>query len=355
MARGEEIPESIRNQMIGMRKAGSTFVAIGAEYNVSEDTVRKIYNRWVETGDCENAPRSGRPKILTKHDIRHIKAHVTTDRETRREPLGEIIQHCNLPISTKTLSRTIVNCIGMGRRIERKRCFLTPSQMAYRLKFTKAHIHWTLEDWRRVAFSDEMAMQTDSNQGRVFVWRYPEEEYHMDCIRGTVISGFQKVKVWGAMRYGKLSNLVMVPEEKGEGKMTAAKYLAVIMDGEMFDFWMEGMEDVGYLLMMEDGAPYHKGVASQRRMELEKDGWIGWGPGTWPASSPDLNPIENLWHILRSKIRKRKQQPRTKDALIEALKEEWANLDMGIVNDLIDSMPRRMQAVIDAKGGPTKY
>ena len=115
------------------------------------------------------------------------------------------------------------------------------------------------------------------------------------------------------------------------------------------------MEDVGNLLMMEDGAPYHKGVASERRAELEKDGWIGWGPGIWPANSPDLNPIENLWHILRDRIRKRKVQPRTKEALIEALQEEWVKLDMKIVNDLIDSMPRRLQAVIDAKGGATKY
>jgi len=243
----------------------------------------------------------------------------------------------------------------MGRRIERKRCFLSSKQIADRLKFAKDHIHWTLEDWRRVAFSDEMGMQTDSNQGRIFVWRYPEEEFHKDCIRGTVISGFEKVKVWGAMRYGKLSNLVVVPEGEKEGKMTAKKYLDVIMDGEMFDFWMEGMEDVGYLLMMEDGAPYHKGVASQRRVQLEEDGWIGWGPGTWPANSPDLNPIENLWHILRSRIRKRRHQPRTSEALIEALLEEWGKLDVEIVNDLIDSMPRRLQAVIDAKGGPTKY
>ena len=212
-----------------------------------------------------------------------------------------------------------------------------------------------MEEWRRVAFTDEMGMQTDSNQGQVFVWRYPEEEFHKDCIRGTVLSGFQKVKIWGAMRYGKLSNLVCMPEGKDEGKMTAKKYLDLIMDREMFDFWLEGMEDVGNLLMMEDGAPYHKGVASERRAELEKDGWIGWGPGIWPANSPDLNPIENLWHILRDRIRKRKVQPRTKEALIEALQEEWVKLDMKIVNDLIDSMPRRLQAVIDAKGGATKY
>ena len=81
----------------------------------------------------------------------------------------------------------------------------------------------------------------------------------------------------------------------------------------------------------------------------------GWGPGIWPANSPDLNPIENLWHILRDRIRKRKVQPRTKEALIEALQEEWLKLDIKIVNDLIDSMPRRLQAVIDAKGGATKY
>ena len=157
------------------------------------------------------------------------------------------------------------------------------------------------------------------------------------------------------MRYSKLSNLVCMPEGKNEAKMTAKKYLDLIMDGEMFDFWLEGMEDVGNLLMMEDGAPYHKGVASERRAELKKDGWIGWGPGIWPANSSDLNSIENLWHILRDRIQKHKVQPRTKEALIEALQEEWVKLDIKIVNDLIDSMPQRLQAVIDAKGGATKY
>ena len=96
------------------------------------------------------------------------------------------------------------------------------------------------------------------------------------------------------MRYGKLNKLVVITEEKGDRKMDAQRYLDVIMDRAMFDFWLEDMEDVGYLLMMEDSAPYHKGVAAQRRVQLEEDDWIGWGPGTWPANSPDSNPIENL-------------------------------------------------------------
>ena len=227
--------------------------------------------------------------------------------------------------------------------------------MAARLQFALDHIHWTEDHWMRVVWTDEMGIQMDTNQEQHWVWRYPEEKHYEDCCRATVISGFEKVKVWAAMRCGKLSNLVVVPEREGGGKMNAHDYVDAIMDGEMFDFWMESSEGLGQVIMMEDGAGYHKGITTKRREQLEQDGWQGWGPGTWPSSSPDLNPIENLWHILRSNIRKRRVQPRNSKALIEALQEEWAKIDMEMVGTLCLSMPRRLQAVIDAKGRSTKY
>ena len=67
-------------------------------------------------------------------------------------------------------------------------------------------------------------MQTDANVGYIWVWRYPEEAFLEDCMQGTVISGFRKVKVWGAMRYGCLSKLVVIPEGEGDGKMNAKEY-----------------------------------------------------------------------------------------------------------------------------------
>src|SRR5271169_6825855 len=109
--------------------------------------------------------------------------------------------------------------------------------MAARLAFAKVHIHWTLENWRRCGFTDEMMIQTDSNQGRKFVWGFHGEEYHRDCIRGTVISEFRSIKVWGAMRYGKLSKLVVFPSrEEGGGRLTALEYRDIIMNGEIFNF-----------------------------------------------------------------------------------------------------------------------
>ena len=127
------------------------------------------------------------------------------------------------------------------------------------------------------------------------------------------------------------------------------------MDGELFDFWLSSMEKCGHVLVMEDGAPYHKGAAASRRAQYMEHGWIGRGPGVRASNSPDLNPIENLWHILRCNVRKRSPKPLKKEELGIALQEEWAKLDMSVVNKLCDSMPRRIQAVIDAKGGSTTY
>ena len=223
------------------------------------------------------------------------------------------------------------------------------------MKFAKEHIHWTEEDWRRVGFTDEMGLQTGANQGNIWVWRYPEEEYDEDCCAATHKSGFKKIKVWGVIRYDVLSKLVLLSEKKGEGKFTSQNYVDEVMDKELFDFWMSSMEEVGDILIMENGVGYHQGAATRRCKEYEKDGWTGWGPGTWPANSPDLNPIENLWHILRTNVGKRVPRPMKKQELIDSLKDEWEKLDMKVINDLIDSMPRRLQAVIDAEGGTTKY
>jgi len=75
----------------------------------------------------------------------------------------------------------------------------------------------------------------------------------------------------------------------------------------------------------------------------------------WPANSPDLNPIENIWKLLKDNIQKQKNFPKTVDELKTALSEEWSKFDVSILRKVVDSMPQRIEAALDAKGGPTKY
>jgi hypothetical protein len=72
-----------------------------------------------------------------------------------------------------------------------------------------------------------------------------------------------------------------------------------------------------------------------------------------PLQSPDINPIENLWPLLETKIRKCKCSSR--QMLIENLKKEWDKIGQEMTANLVNSMPRRLQAIIDTKVLHTKY
>lgn len=101
-------------------------------------------------------------------------------------------------------------------------------------------------------------------------------------------------------------------------------------------------------IFQHDNDPKHTSKVVQRYLKTK-----GVNVLPWPAQSPDLNPIENLWAILDTRLKHRKCN--NEDELFGVLKAGWEALDPQILKNLVDSMSRRCQAVIDAKGMPTKY
>lgn len=76
----------------------------------------------------------------------------------------------------------------------------------------------------------------------------------------------------------------------------------------------------------------------------------------WAAKSPDMNPIENIWGFMTKQIYNHEFRPRNRDELIDAIQNEWNSLnDNYNMRNLIESMPRRLQNVLDSNGGSTKY
>ncbi len=73
----------------------------------------------------------------------------------------------------------------------------------------------------------------------------------------------------------------------------------------------------------------------------------------WPSQSPDLNPIEMLWHDLKQSIHARK--PSSVAELQQFCKEESAKIPPQRCERLIASYRKRLIAVVAAKGGTTSY
>ncbi len=75
----------------------------------------------------------------------------------------------------------------------------------------------------------------------------------------------------------------------------------------------------------------------------------------WPPQSPDLNPIEHLWDVVEREIRIMDVQPTNLQQLRDVIISIWTNISEECFQNLVESMPRRIKAVLKAKGGPTRY
>ena len=106
---------------------------------------------------------------------------------------------------------------------------------------------------------------------------------------------------------------------------------------------------------MQDGAPCHTSKATEKWLEtnLKKKGASVNGDGKWPVGSPDINPIENLWNFFQNAVIE--HEPKTLEEFRGLLVDVWWNdIPQAYIQKLYASMPRRMNAVINADGRVTK-
>lgn len=110
-------------------------------------------------------------------------------------------------------------------------------------------------------------------------------------------------------------------------------------------------------IFMHDNAPTHTAcIVKAVLQELQIEVMI------WPPYSPELNPIENLWALMKAEIYRlypdlalAQDNDETLARLVEAAKEAWHEIDEAILQNLADTMPHRVAAVLAAKGWYTKY
>ncbi len=200
--------------------------------------------------------------------------------------------------------------------------------------------NWTVAQWSNVLFSDESKFCISFGNQGPRVWRKSGEAQNPCCLKSSVKFS-QSVMIWAAMSSAGVGPLCFL-----NSTVNAAIYQ------EILEHFMLPSADKLYgdadFIFQQDLAPAHtaKGTKS----------WFNDHGVTvldWPANSPDLNLIENLWGIVKRKMRD--TRPNNADDLKATIKATWASIPPQQCHKLITSMPRRIEAVIKAKGAPTKY
>jgi transposase len=148
------------------------------------------------------------------------------------------------------------------------------------------------------------------------------------------------VMVWGAISHGWKSALVTI-----NGNLTAQRYMDLVLTPHV----IPRLNQTGQTFMQDNARP-HVARVSMAHLRQNQVNTL-----PWPACSPDLNPIEHLWDILDRRVRERDPLPESVPQLQRALLEEWNRIPQQQINRLIASMPRRCQAVVRSRGGPTRY
>ena len=248
------------------------------------------------------------------------------------------ISRCSqIPVAPRTI-RNILHHSGLRWYTSMNKPFLTKKMKLKRLDWCKKYATKPLDFWEKVLFSDETMVSINLNSVQNKIRRFPwQSSLNPRLIRNTVKHPLTQ------MFRGCFSSKGVGSLQPIDGIMNGEKYTEVLSSN-----LASNMAKLQADVFQDDSAPCH-------RSRVVKS-WIQENEYTvldWPGNSQDLNPIENVWAILKRKLKMTTISNRK--ALILVAKTKWSEISPDLLRNLSKSMPKRIEMVIKAKGGATKY
>lgn len=294
----------------------------------------------------QSQKRSGRPKVLNEDDRQKIlqKIH-EVPRVTYEDLLAEVGYKCKKDSIARLLS---VEDIHKWRVM--KRPYLKAEHAEQRLAWALRYQRYTKEDFDRVFWSDECTVERGIGLRPEYTFIRPGDQAAQGEVQPTPYKGFQVKQMFGASFSGGPRRTALIPLYGDPNSARGEVNRFVILD--LYRRILPTLLIDPRSIFQQDNAPSHTAIIIRQYMaELGREVMI------WPPYSPELNPIENLWTLLKQQIYKLRpdllHMPNNDDTLeilVATAEEAWQQLDLDILENLSESMPRRVQANINSNG-----
>lgn len=328
---------------VTLANEGLSYRTIAGRLGVSHSTVSRVVRRFRETNDHKRRPGQGRPRVTTAVHDRFIRLRALRERFTTSRAIQMQLRAIhNVQPCVETVARRLRSS-NLKVRIPARGPALTPEHRRARLQFAREHIGWNIENWQRVCFSDESRFSLYSSDRRVRVIRRPHERYAQCNIQPTHMFNGGSIMVWGGISFHEKTNLVPLRE----GSLNSRRYIDEILSEHVVP--LAAPIGQNFIFMHDNARPHTARIVNQYLQEQNVTCM------NWPARSPDLNPIEHLWDVVGRQLRDRQPPPASLDDVEQMVIEIWNEIDQDQIRSLISSMNRRCQAVIESRGGNTRY
>lgn len=320
---------------------GYSNMEIERKTGINHKTVAKI-RMMIDNGEniFINFGKIGAPTKQTPDLIEYIKTMTEKNRRMSNEELANICNSSNqFPKISKSTVQTIRKKLGFKLLPPIRTFYLTEEQKIARVFFCRKHL-FEKTKWDNVLFTDESYFWLGDDHRPL----YRRRGEICDEIKICEKKFPEKVLIFGGISRKVKTSLIIVEK----GTVDAITYIDELIDGSGLIPDMNQAYGVGKWILMQDGATAH---TSKITIDYLKN-YVNILEN-WPAMSPDLNPIENLWSIIKAKVYE--LNPQTKEELIEYIFAVWSSISEEVINHLIDSMEERMKEVIRNFGGPTSF
>lgn len=263
--------------------------------------------------------------------------------DTAVEVESRLLTDRALKVSSRTIRRQLKRQ-GLKAYVKKKKPRLLGRHKKKRMEFAVKYKEWTTEEWKRVIWSDETKIKLYGSDGRKWVWDRPQASISERRVEATVKFGGGSLMMCGCMTAQGVGWATKI-----DGGLNGALYVD-ILDDQLLRTMRDNGLDRRDIIFQHDNDPKHTSLLARKWLSKHSISVLD-----WPAQSPDLNPIEHLWSYLKRQLTAYASAPRNIDQLWQRVETQWENIPRQKCIDLIESMPRRVAAVLKARGGHTNY
>lgn len=326
----------------GKGKTRSEILKAGKPLNLNAMFIKRTLDRYEDTNSFEDRPRPGRPR--TQRTPKTIKAVREKIRRNPRRSIRKMAKEHQT--SPKSMQRLCRNDLGVYPYKLQKCQLLSEATKQKRLdrskKLLKRHNDGTLDN---IIFSDEKLFTVEA------AFNHQNDRVLSKGVQ-EIPKGVRKIKktqkpaslmVWAAVSSKGRSPLIFVPNGV---KINKEVYINQILEGGLIP-WTDELYPDGDWTFQQDGATSHTANLSQQWCRTNCPRFLA--KEEWPPSSPDLNVLDFcVWSVLEAKACA--TPARSTEVLRHKLEKAWAEIDQNILRAAVESFPRRLRAVIKARG-----